>query len=265
MKRITLGALDYGVAFGVDRTLRSLLLQGRLSAVGCLVASELWSREYKPMQEVAQKIGKRGLIGITLAFSGDRVHPVSERMHAIYHDEMPSRGMMERRAMLRLLPDEVLAAEADAQLARFTGLMNLEPDFVAVREGLLDRTVVARLVFEAIERANFKTSPKILSPLESGLQAGRLARIAAKKGLVLLPKGPSLPATSDREELHKKLRHHFDGLADETFIHCIPGQADDRLRREEPLEKIAIRECQKDVLGSDRFFHTLEDANVFLN
>ena len=101
--------------------------------------------------------------------------------------------------------------------------------------------------------------------MEVGLQASRIARLAAKKGLDVLPKGPPLPETSDEEELHKKLRHHFDGLRDLSFVQCIPGTADDRLRREEPAEKIAIRECQREVLGSDRFFRTLEDANVFLN
>ena len=265
MKRITLGALDYAVAFGVDRTLRSLLLEGRLSAVGCLVASELWAREFKPMQEVAEKVGNRALIGVTLAFSGDRVQPVSERMRELYQEKMPSRGSVERRAMLRLLPDEALAAEVDAQLTRFTFLMNREPDFVAVREGLLERSVIARHVFDAIDRAGFKCPPKIISPLEPGLHAKRLVRMAAKHGLQVLPKGPSLPETSVPEELHRKLRHHFDGLADMTFVHCIPGQADDRLRREESREKIAIRECQREVLGSDRFFHTLEEVDVFLN
>lgn len=265
MKRITLGALDYGVAFGVDRTLRALLLQGRLSAVGCLVASELWRRESVPMKEVAAEVGDRALVGVTLAFSGAHVEPVSEHMRSIYHDKMPSRGAIERRAMLRLLPDEVLLDEAEAQLAHFTGLMKREPDFIAVREGLLDRTEVARLVFEAIERAGLQTPPRIISPLDGGLQASRIARMAAQKGLDVLCKGPPLPETPNVEDLHKKLRHHFDGLADMTFIQCIPGQADDRLRREEPLEKVAIRECQREVLGSDRFFHTLEDANVFLN
>ena len=61
------------------------------------------------------------------------------------------------------------------------------------------------------------------------------------------------------------MRRHFDGMADMTFVHCIPGKADDRLRREEPRDKVAIRECQREVLASDRFFHTLEDTNVFLS
>ena len=41
--------------------------------------------------------------------------------------------------------------------------------------------------------------------------------------------------------------------------------ADDRLRRDEPRGKIAVRECQYDVLSSDRFFHTLDKKAVFLN
>lgn len=265
MKRITLGALDYGLAFGVDRVLRDLLLAGRLSAVGCLVASELWSREFKPMQEVAEHLGHRAMIGVTLAFSGDRISPVSQSMKETYHDKMPSRGMLQRRAFLRLLPDETLAAEADAQLTRFAFLMNREPDFVAVREGLLDRSAIAKIVMDAVKRAEFVKQPVIISPTQSGLQAAWLRRLASQKGFEMLNKGPSLPETEDPEELHQKLGYHFDGLPDLTFITCIPGRADDRLRRDEPPEKIAIRECQWEVLASGRFFRTLDEKNVFLN
>ena len=44
MKQITLGALDYGLAFGVDRALRDLAVNGRLSAIDALVTTELWPR-----------------------------------------------------------------------------------------------------------------------------------------------------------------------------------------------------------------------------
>lgn len=265
MKRITLGALDYGVAFGVDRTLRKLLLEGRISAVGCLVASELWPREFKPIREVAEKIGRHGMIGVTLAFSGDRVQAVSEQMRRHYQEHMPSRGSLERRAILRLAPDEILANEAEAQLNRFSFLMDREPDFVAVRDGLLDRTVISRLVVAAIEKAGYSKPPYLVSPLEPGLSAKRLVRIAGRAGLTVLPKARPLPEITDPEKLHVLLRRHFDGLADLSFVQCIPGQADDRLRREEPREKVAIRECQREVLASERFFQTLNEKNVFLN
>ena len=114
MKRITLGALDYGLAFGVDRALRELVERGRLSALGAMVATELWPREFRPLQETAEKVGKRALFGVTLAFSGDRVSPVSARMQEIYGDRMFTREQLQRRALLRLLPDHLSPAPSPA-------------------------------------------------------------------------------------------------------------------------------------------------------
>lgn len=265
MKRITLGALDYGLSFAVDRTLRDLLRDGRLSAVCCIVAGDLWVREFKPMQELLAQLGHKALVGVTLAFSGDRVRPQSPRMRATYGEAMPKPGVWERRSLLRLLPDEILAEEAVAQLRRFADLMGRPPDLVAVRDGLLACGPFARIVLEAIDRAGFDKKPLLLSPVEPGLQARRLAKMAATRGLKVLPKGPSLPPTDQPDELHRLLRNHFDGLPDMTFVTSIPGSADDRLRRDEPRDKIAIRECQREVLASGRFFRTLDEKNVFLH
>ncbi|WP_428687597.1 ChbG/HpnK family deacetylase [Roseibium sp.] len=265
MKRITLGALDYGLAFGVDRALRELMERGRLSALGAIVATELWPREFRPLQETAEKTGRKALFGITLAFSGDRVSPVSARMQEIYGERMFKRESLLRRAFFRLLPDEVLLEEAKAQLARYSVLMQRQPDFVAVREGLLECIPLARLVFKAIEHADFEVPPLVISPVEAGLTSLRLSRLAKARNLELLPKAAPLPATGDPEELHRLLHNHFDGMSDRSFVAAIPGRSDDRLRRDEPAKKIAIRECQYEVLASGRFFRTLDKKDVFLN
>ncbi len=265
MKRITLGALDYGLAFGVDRALRELAENGRLSALGALVTTELWPREFRPLQETAEKVGNRVLFGITLAFSGDRVLPVSTRMQEICGDRMFTRGQLNRRAFFRLLPDEILFDETLAQLTRYSVLMQRQPDFVAVREGLLARTSLARIVFKAVERADFATPPLVISPLRSGLKTLRLARLARSHNLKMLPKGDPLPETGNVEELQKLMLNHFDGMSDRSFVAAIPGRSDDRLMREEPKKKIAIRECQYEVLSSDRFFQTLDRKDIFLN
>jgi hypothetical protein len=178
---------------------------------------------------------------------------------------MFSRSKLNRRALFRLLPDELLLEEAQAQLARYSVLMKRQPDFVAVREGMLARSAIARLVFKAIGQAGFDRPPFIISPVRSGLKTLRLQRIAKPYNLKLLPKAEPLPPVNDREELQNLLHNHFDGMADMSFVAAIPGRADDRLRREEPKAKIAVRECQYDVLASDRFFHTLEKKDVFLN
>lgn len=265
MKRITLGALDYGLAFGVDRALRDLAEQGRISALGAMVATDLWPREFRPLLETIRNSSSRTLFGITLAFSGDRVSPVSSRMHQAYGDQMFSRAKLNRRAFFRMLPDELLLEEAKAQLARYSVLMKRQPDFIAVREGMLARSEIARIVFQAVSHSEFDTPPYIISPVRSGFKTMRLQRLAKPYDLKLLPKADPLPEVSDREELHKLLHNHFDGMMDMSFVAAIPGRSDDRLRREEPKAKIAIRECQYDVLSSDRFFHTLEKKDVFLN
>jgi len=265
MKRITLGALDYGLAFGVDRALRDLVEQGRLSALGAMVTTDLWPREFRPLQDTVQKVGNRALFGVTLAFSGDRVSPVSGRMQDTYGDRMFTRQQLQRRALFRLLPDELLLEEAQAQLARYSVLMKRQPDFVAVREGLLARTSLARLVFKAIVHADYDRPPLVISPVRSGLKPMRLAHLAKSYGLKMLPKADPLPETEDPEELQRLLHNHFDGMSDQSFVAAIPGRSDDRLRREEPRRKVAIRECQYEVLASDRFFHTLEQKDVFLN
>jgi len=265
MKRITLGALDYGLAFGVDRALRDLAEQGRISAIGALVATDLWPREFRPLLDTVQASSSRVLFGITIAFTGDRVAPVSSRMHRAYGDRMFSRAKLNGRAFLHLLPDEILLEETRAQLARYSVLMKRQPDFVAVRDGMLARGQIARLVFKAIGQAGFDRPPYIISPLRSRLRTMRLQHLGKPYKLQVLPKADPLPEVSDREELHRLLHNHFDGMRDMSFVAAIPGKADDRLRRDEPLAKIAIRECQYDVLASDRFFHTIEKKDVFLN
>ncbi|GGB52745.1 hypothetical protein GCM10011316_25980 [Roseibium aquae] len=265
MKRVTLGALDYGVSFSVDRTLRQLLERGRLSAVGCLVASDLWSREFKPLQEVVDGLAHRALTGVTLAFSGDRVRPLSVRMRATYGDVMPAASKWAHRSMLRLLPDELLKEEAEAQIRRYSDLMGRAPDLVAVRDGLLAHPAIARIVTDAVRVNEGQTLPVLISPTDVPRLQNRLVKHAAKAGLKVLPKGPSLPETSDPERLHLLLKRHFDGLADMSFVASIPGRADNRLRRDEPRDKIAIRECQREVLSSQRFFQTLVEKDVYLH
>lgn len=265
MKRVILGALDYGVAFGVDRTLRELLADGRLSAVGCLAASPLWSREYKPMQEIADTVGSRGLVGVTIALSGDRVTPVSGRMVQTYGETMPAPSKWARRAFFRLLPDDLLSEEVEAQLQRFTDLMEREPDFVAVRDGLLAHGPVARLVTKAIGAQEYRQPPSLISPDGSRLVEGRLTRFARKAGLKVVSKGPSMPPIPDVDVLQNRMKSHFNGLGDMAFVASIPGKADDRLRREEPREKIAIREAHREVLSSGQFFQTLVERDIYLN
>lgn len=264
MKKITLGALDYGVAFSVNKTLLDLLDKARLSAVGCLVTSDLWTREFKPLKEMSEQVGKRGMIGLNIALTGAHLYPLSKRMHTIYDGKMFSRFHLDRRARMRLLPDEIIQEEIRDQISAFIDKMEFEPAFIAVREGLMERTVILSLLLNAIEELGLASKPDLVAPIRPGLQAARLRRIAEKRGFRMLPWGRPLPEIADQEDLQKRLKYFFDGMSDGTFVASLPGVADDRLRRNETLQKIQIRECQAEVLGSDRFFRTLMEKDVFL-
>lgn len=261
MKRITLGALDYGLAFGVDRTLRNLLVKGQLSAVGCMVATDLWSREFVPIRQIAEMADQRALIGVTVALSGDRVRPMSPDMQKIYGTCMPRREKWQPLAFARLLPDEVLEGEVRAQIAGFVSRMGREPDFLALREGLMEYPAMARIVLSAMKASGLAKNPYVVT----GVKSRRIKSLMEKAGLTVLPWAPPLPETGDVEELQVLLKHHFDGLPDMAFVAGVPGKVDDRLRRDETKRKIAVRECHRQVLGSQRFFNTLNQREVFLN
>ncbi|MFD1695333.1 ChbG/HpnK family deacetylase [Roseibium aestuarii] len=264
MKKIILGSLDYGLAFGIDRTLRDLLAQGRLSAVGCLVGGDLWPREWKPLHDLVQSGGSRMLVGLSLALSGDVTAPLGERMREAFHGRFPSRARLERQAVLRLLPDEIIHQEIGAQLSAFHDRLGFWPDFIAVREGLMSYGEIQRLVLEAVEGFELPVLPALVGPADGARAARKFRRRAEARGFPVLDWGAPVPEIGEEERLFRQLRHHFDPMSDDTFVATLAGEPDDRLRRAEPVEKLALRDLQRKVLASDRFFQLLDDREVFL-
>lgn len=265
MKKIYLGALDYGLAFGVDRTLRDLLKYGHLSAIGCLVGSDLWAREFKPLKDLVTDLGSKVQCGLTVALSGEHVSPLGQRMLKEYGEVLPTRSKLERLAILRLLPDEILQEEIVAQVQAYQLRMEAAPDFIAVREGLLDRSCIIRNLLSALEGLDLPERPRLVAPSVTGRGASRFQRMARKAGYPTLNWGAPMPEIDDREQLFTLLKHHFDPMEEDTFVATLAGEADERLRRQESLKKLSIRECHRDVLASQRFFHLLDEREVFLS
>ncbi|WP_439529916.1 ChbG/HpnK family deacetylase [Pannonibacter sp.] len=264
MKRITLAAVDYGLAFGIDRALRDLLSKGRLSAVGCLVASDLWTREYKPLREVADEVGGHGLVGLTAVLSGPGLKPQSQRWLSTFGEAFKSPAWYARRSVTGLLPDEVIVAELEAQIVRFQDYWGAAPQFLTLRNGLIRHRPVARLLLAALENQSVAPLPLLVYPQADGWEARRFARFAARHGLDTLPCGPRLPDLEDEAALQAALRLHFDGLPDRAVVVCRPGEADDRLRRLERQTQVEQREVQRRVLASQTFFNTLAEKDIFL-
>ncbi|WP_029058580.1 ChbG/HpnK family deacetylase [Stappia stellulata] len=267
MKRILMTSADYGLAFGIDRTLRDLIVEGRLSAVGCLVASDLWTREYLPLRDAVDAARHRTLVGLTLALT--RPHaPVSVRGRTRFGDAFPSPRWWRWRDPLRLLPAEDLAEEVDAQLICFEEYYQRPPDFLHVADDLLALPRVARTVIKTV--ALRKHAPALVSPAwpGEGARARRVARgfarQAARARLRVMQRGPAFPplATLEAQETH--LRNGFNGLDDRTMVFCHLGEADDRLRRLEPRADLSVREVQTGFFKSPVFPLLLVEKDIFL-
>lgn len=267
MKRILMTSPDYGLAFGIDRTLRELIAEGRLSAVGCLVASDLWSREYLPLRDAVDAQRHRTLVGLTVALT--RPHaPVSVRGRTRFGDAFPRPRWWRWRDALRLVPAEDLAEEVDAQLVCFEEYYQRPPDFLHVADDLMALPRVARIVMKTV--ALRKHAPALLSPAweAEGRRARHAARVfarqAARARLRVLQRGPSFPQVPALAAQETHLRSGFNGLEDRTMVLCRLGEADDRLRRMEARTELSVRETQTGFFKSPVFPLLLVEKDIFL-
>lgn len=266
MQRITLTAFDYGLTFGIDRAICSLLEIERLSAVGCLVASELWSREYKPLEEQLEGRRRKVKVGLTLAFAGLPEAPCSAFWRSQVGNVLPSPRSFWIAAATRQISILAMRAEISAQISRFMDELGREPDFIAVHGDWQRWGFVAGPLLQEMKAFDFKKTPALVQPEGATSRAmARLARNAAQCGISLWPRAPGLPLRRDPDELHVDAETCFRGLQDLAVVACLPALADARLRRMEKRHEIETRACHYAVLSSDRFFRTLVQREVFLS
>lgn len=261
MKRILLTSPDYGLAFGVDRALRELISAGALSAVGCLVVSDLWSREYLPLRDTVDSVRHRTLVGLTLTLTHPFA-PLSMRARSQFGNRFPKARWWRWWGALRLLPDEMLAEEVEAQITCFEEFYQRPADFLHVAEDLLAVPALARVVLKQV--ALRRWPPRIVMPQLSPRAAVRFTRDARDAGLKVLERGPDFPEAIDQGAHVQHLRRGLDGLADRTVVFCQPGEIDDRLRRAEPRARLDTRSAQFAFFRGDTFPLLLMEKDIFL-
>lgn len=262
MKRIVLTATDYGLAFGIDRSIRELVAANRLSAVGCLVVSDLWSREFLPLRECVDRAGGRTAVGLSVVLSGD-FEPVTAQARRIFNGKFPSTGFYARRGLFGLLPDEILIGEIQGQLDRFEEVYGARPDFVTLHDALDNRPGVAKLLTSALSE-QIALGVTVILREPQRWRNRRLARRITKLGGSSNPGGVTVSKTTDQEALHRVFWSGFDFKPDNTCVWCKPGTADDRLRRLETEDEIEVREAQLTYLKSHRFLLALTEKDLFL-
>ncbi|WP_293719740.1 ChbG/HpnK family deacetylase [Stappia sp.] len=267
MKRIQLTAPDYGLTFGIDRALRQLAQDGLLSAIGCVVASDLWSREYLPLRDAVDAVRHHTRVGLTLTLTGPHA-PLSVRGRELFGEQLPRARWWRWRDRLRLVPDEVLAEETDAQFTCFEEFYQRPAEFLHVGDDLLACPRIARVVLK--QTGLRRVRPSIVSPFPTdpaarpGRAEKRLARLARENGLRIVPRAPSFPTSPGRKALEQHVWRGLNGQEDGAVVLCQPGEVDDRLRRSEPRAAQEARQAQLDFLRSQAFSLLIVEKDIFL-
>ncbi len=274
-RRIWLCADDYGVASGVNRAIRDLIVRGRLNATSVMVAAPSFARPEAVALAILNSGAPRAAIGLHLTLTAP-FRPLSKDFAPLRDGAFPPLETLMGAALVRRIERTRLAAEIAAQLKAFAAAFGRPPDFIdghrhvhllpQVREEVLlaakhqapdawvrqcggARTLVTRL-----------GDPK-------GLLIDLLSRAVRARARALgVPTNPAFAGTynfTSRADFAAAFARFLAGMPDGGVIMCHPGHVDDELKRLDPLTD--LREQEYAYLAGDAFPAMLAAQGVVLH
>jgi predicted glycoside hydrolase/deacetylase ChbG (UPF0249 family) len=272
-RQIWLCADDYGISPGVNVAIRDLVLRRRINATSVMVAA--------PSCHRAETLALASLIGETHAAVGLHVTlsapfvPLTAGFAPRHGGKFLPMQKLLARALARRLKPDLLAAEATAQVRRFTDLFGRAPDFIdghqhvhlfpQIRDAVL--AIAKELAPNAwvrqcggvVPRASRLGDPK-------GLLIDLLSRAVRRRAHVLGVRTNSafagtyqFNAQADYATLFPRF---LDRLPDGSVVMCHPGFVDAELRRLDPLT--GLREREYAFFVGDAFPEVLASKGVAL-
>ena len=273
-RHIWLCADDYGIAPGVNRAIRDLILRGRLNATSVMVVAPSFSRSEALSLAILNTGAARTAIGLHLTLTAP-FRPLSAGFRPARDGAFLPVSHLLRRAMLRRLSRSLLAAEIEAQLAAFSTAFGRASDFVDGHQHVQLFPQVRAEVLAAVKRRAPEAWVR-----QCGSALPLLARLRDRKGFVIdlfsrrfrsraraldIAVNPAFAGTYDFSP-NADFATLFPGflarLPDGGVIMCHPGHVDDELMRLDPLT--TLREHEYAYLAGDIFPAVLAANDVAL-
>jgi chitin disaccharide deacetylase len=270
--RVVLCADDYGLAPGLGEGIRSLLAQGRLSAVSCMSLSPFWPEEARRLEQA----GTQAEIGLHLTLTDQP--PLGPMPRLAPAGRLPRFGALLRAAYLRRLPAAEIKAEALRQLDAFEKGMGRPPDFLDGHHHVQQLPVVRDVVLE-VWRARLPRRSWVRTCAEPLAQAVR-RRVAVPRALAFAFPGRALrrrlraagvPTNhgysgaydfSGQEPYGQLFDRFLQGARDGFLVNCHPGRVDEALRRADSLTD--QREAELSFLQGSACAEVLQRRRVVL-
>jgi predicted glycoside hydrolase/deacetylase ChbG (UPF0249 family) len=272
-RRIWLCADDYGMAPGINRGIRHLILRGRLNATSVMTAAP-WLGDGEAAELAAVNADQpRAAIGLHVTLTAP-FRPLSAGFSPTRDGAFPPQMEMMRLGMLRRLERELLTIEIATQLEAFITLFGRPPDFLdghqhvhllpIVRDAFL--TVAGEGAPQAWVRQCMR--PAGARPLRDpkslvlDLLSVRFRNRVARLGLRMNPAFAGAYAFTAAADFAALFPSFLNGLPDGGLIMCHPGYVDPALKSLDSLTDLRERELA--YLDSDAFPRDLARHRVAL-
>lgn len=265
-RRIWLCADDYGMAPGVNKAIRELILRERLNATSVMMAAPHIGSDDVDALEMLNSGATRAALGLHVTLTGP-FKPLSNGFAPLRDGAFPPINEMMRLAMTRRLAPEPFAIEIATQLQAFVAAFGHLPDFVdghqhvhllpVVRDAFLN--VVAAIAPNAWVRQCGRARAAWRLPDHKGLVLDVLSlgfkAQAAQHGLATNPAFAGAYVFNDKARFARIFPRFLKGLPDGGLIMCHPGFVDAALESLDPVT--TLREHEFAFLNSDAFLHVL--------
>lgn len=273
MKRIVLGADDYGQAEAVSRGIIDLILADRLTATSALVNFEHWPAHARWLLPCREK----ALLGLHLNLTEGI--PLSVSFKKQYGDRFPSLGALLLRASMRRLSQAAVADELAAQLAAFKSAMGFYPAYLDGHQHVHHFPIVRDALRQVYEAAGLKSLgvrvrsvhrhthwTSLLQDPKASIIEWTGANALLNQWLIpeRIPHNTSFEgiyAFSDSQQCRRYFQRFLANIQDGGMIMCHPGRSSQT--GGDPIGLSRYDEYQ--YLASDEFLKDCQAASVVLS
>ncbi len=264
MKRILLTSLEFGQSYGVDRAICDLIIAGRLSAVGCVVTGEMWSREFYQLRDVVAWAEHETMVGLTVTLTKP-AGPLTDFGHTVFGDVFPASWWYSIRSPMKMLPEEAIAAEIAAQVDLFEEVYARPPAFVAIQGNLAKHPAVHSALITVLTMMKGR-EPALVLPAGGSRTSNAITKRATRAGLKAIACGPDLPMADEDTDLRDFFWHGINEAQDSAMVLCRPSYPEEQAQpvKKKSVRQRSSRENQLKFLISEEFPFLLMEKDIFL-
>ncbi len=251
-RRFWLCADDYGIAPGVNRAIRDLIMRGRLNATSVMVATPGFHRADAISLAILNSSEKRVAIGLHVTLTAPFA-PLSANFGPLRNGAFLPLEATWRAALLRRFDRQRLAVEIATQLKAFVTAFGQAPDFVDGHQHVqlfpVIRDAFLAVVKEAAPKAWVRQcgqAPPLRLTNRKAFVLNMLSRAFRRRAQAIgLRTNPAFAGAYDfrsRPDFAALFPRFLDRLPAESVVMCHPGFVDAELTR---LDSLTVQREQE--------------------